>query len=350
MLFDAVWNVLFATDYCWKALVSMGFIDFTWWRPAAAVADQPWAGPPPVAFINVLFYLLLVHIGKKMGHFVEEISKQISGGYGPGVVKGSDVSKWFSHKFAQGRGPGGVAKDGLMALGGGAMAAGMAFKDHIAKRKGVGGGGTADTMSTGGAGAGTGTGSPQGNSTKTYDAAKENAARDSLIAGENKARDNLIEGENAARNNLTEGEMLARQNLISGENAARDALYGANPVPTSSGTPAPQESNPLVEEYKRIVEANDGAGDARKAVSMVVTMAEQQVASSKSQYKNEDDYYKDRKLIREAMLGGDPSRAIGIMQDVIDNAMSQYRPGDYVSDRLKLEKKIVDLAASYNKK
>jgi len=127
-------------------------------------------------------------------------------------------------------------------------------------------------------------------------------------------------------------------------------LYGANPVPTSSGTPAPQESNPLVEEYKRIVEANDGAGDARKAVSMVVTMAEQQVASSKSQYKNEDDYYKDRKLIREAMLGGDPSRAIGIMQDVIDNAMSQYRPGDYVSDRLKLEKKIVDLAASYNKK
>ena len=147
-------------NYCWVTWFHWTIIDIHWWRPvdeyvqpgSTAWNQEPnsctnlcsnggdWVGPPAVGIVQVLYFLLLTHLGKNLSGFIEQMAKDISGGTTPGVVRGDTVGRWFSAKFLGGRGPGSIAKDfaaGAVGVAKGAAGgAGKAF-GTVGKRGGM---------------------------------------------------------------------------------------------------------------------------------------------------------------------------------------------------------------------
>jgi len=128
---NTVYNMLYAAgapNFCYVTWFSLpgGLWDIQFWRPTInAAAHETHLGEwvdtkgnplaPPFNMIDILYFLLLCHLGKSFGEFIEQIAKDLSGGSGPGVVRGTDVGGWFKNNLTGGRG---VAGMGAMALGG----------------------------------------------------------------------------------------------------------------------------------------------------------------------------------------------------------------------------------------
>lgn len=153
-------------NYCWVTFFKWAIFDFKWWRPvdeyidpaSGATNHEPnscanlcdnggdWEGPPPIGIVEVLYFLLLTHLGKNLSHFIEQIAKDISGGSTPGVVRSDTVGRWFSNAFLGGRGPGGIARSFM----GGAVSAAQGAVGGARKLGGA--------LAARGRGAGTGSG------------------------------------------------------------------------------------------------------------------------------------------------------------------------------------------------
>jgi type IV secretory pathway VirB6-like protein len=130
-----------ALDFCWAKWFSMpgNIFDIYWWRPQI-LPDHPaggdWYGPPPIKIIDIFYFIFLTHLAKNFSEFIEELSSSLAGGSGPGVVKGSSVGSFISHKTGfQGKGMGGAANG---AVGGVAGAAKGGWDRMVGNRKGVG--------------------------------------------------------------------------------------------------------------------------------------------------------------------------------------------------------------------
>ncbi len=124
-------NAIGILNYCYVTFFRIGVFDVHWWRPtdtyqnlavtnigqypnscgAQCGQGMDWEGPSPVQLADVFYFLLLTHLGKNLSKFIEQISNDITGGTGPGVVRGSAVGRWASNTFFGGRGPGSVAFD-----------------------------------------------------------------------------------------------------------------------------------------------------------------------------------------------------------------------------------------------
>jgi len=132
-----------AVDYCWVKFYTLGPLNLYWWRAidvnngatgfngnatcsSGTASDcyvNDWQGPPPIDIMTILYFILLTHLGKSLSKFIEQIANDISGGQGPGIVRGNAVGKWFSNTFTGGRGPGRIARDIGIGLGSGAAMA-----------------------------------------------------------------------------------------------------------------------------------------------------------------------------------------------------------------------------------
>jgi len=149
---NALTGMLFSStspDFCWAKWFSMpgNIFDVYWWRPQILPnnpAGGDWYGPPPIKIIDIFYFIFLTHLAKNFSEFIEELSGSLAGGSGPGVVKGSSVGSFISHKTGfQGKGLGGAAIGAVGGLAGGAK---WGYDKMVGNRKGVGEG--ASTSST----------------------------------------------------------------------------------------------------------------------------------------------------------------------------------------------------------
>lgn len=142
-------------DYCWVQWFPFAIFDIWWWRPVTAhlaTTQYPgnypsgdWVGsvlglPPgtsPMSFMNIMFLLFVLHIGKVVTHFLEHVSHDLTSGAGPGIVRGTDVGRWLSNNIPgmKGRRVGELAAD----LGGAAFYKARNWRDNrTMKRAGIG--------------------------------------------------------------------------------------------------------------------------------------------------------------------------------------------------------------------
>ncbi len=141
-------------DYCWLTFFNFGVLDFHWWRPTDAymVGGQmvnscashcgqsgDWQGPPSIHIVDVLFFLLLTHIGKQLSKFVEQVAHSISGATGGGIVRSEAVGRWISNSVFGGRSQGEALRDLGGALKSGASKVGHGAQNLVSKRQEIGG-------------------------------------------------------------------------------------------------------------------------------------------------------------------------------------------------------------------
>ena len=112
VLIDLMYPV--GIDFCWQKFIPLGIIDIYWWRAveqgqSGVGGDWDVSKTPPVQLLNILYFLLLVHLGKNLSKFIEQLSRDLSGGSGPGIVRGATVGQWFANQLSGGVGIGGVA-------------------------------------------------------------------------------------------------------------------------------------------------------------------------------------------------------------------------------------------------
>lgn len=122
MILNALETILFppGTDLCHVVWLHFGIIDIWWWRfinaanPTGGDANGTWQGGPPIGIMDILYLLLLTHLGKNLSKFIEQLARDLSGGTGPGMVRSNDVGRWFSNHIpgVQGRGVAGLAAAG----------------------------------------------------------------------------------------------------------------------------------------------------------------------------------------------------------------------------------------------
>ncbi len=160
-------SILNGIDFCYVVWFSFlgSLFDIYWWRPTVngvAVSGDFGFNPPPINIVDVLYFLLLCHLGKAFGKFIEQISRDLSGGSGPGITRDTDIKNWFKNNLTGGRGTAGIVRGGL----GSAMAAGkwgatklglMGSASTTVQRSGVGNAPSSSTgrqMAGGGVGVG----------------------------------------------------------------------------------------------------------------------------------------------------------------------------------------------------
>lgn len=150
LIMSALYDVIFATDYCWVKWISFGILDIYWWRPFPNPAAVPngyagdWQGPPPIGITSVAYLLLLTHLGKQLSKFIEHLARDLSGGHGPGVVRGNDVGRWFSNHLpgVKGRSIGQLGADAFRSASYRGKNAFSRVAGLVGKRVGPTGGGT----------------------------------------------------------------------------------------------------------------------------------------------------------------------------------------------------------------
>jgi hypothetical protein len=180
---NTLMSILFAEDTCWVKFFPMVIFDIYYWRPDCHEGD--WQGVYGVAIMDCLYFLLLTHLGKNLGDFIERIAHDISGGMGPGVVRGATIGQWMSNKapllssVSKGRGYMGTLGQLGKGLAKGGVGVGKGVGGFIGRRMGLGKGsgssggnnnspgGSPRTPSGGKGGSSTGSYSGGGDSTPT---------------------------------------------------------------------------------------------------------------------------------------------------------------------------------------
>ena len=108
-------------DFCWQTFFSLGLLDAKWWRagPDGGGVGYDWdvSKSPPIQLLNILYFLLLVHLGKNLSEFIQQLSRDLSGGSGPGIVRGATVGQWFANNLSGGAGFGASTIGGVKAAG-----------------------------------------------------------------------------------------------------------------------------------------------------------------------------------------------------------------------------------------
>lgn len=130
ILMNTVLQAIFkGVDFCWGTMMTVAgtTTEIKWWRPALwddsigkwVFKTGDWASltgnplPPAVSITNVLFFLLVAHLGKNFCVYIDQIAANLSDGIGPGVVRGTDVSKLIGNRITGGRGLGNVLRGGV---------------------------------------------------------------------------------------------------------------------------------------------------------------------------------------------------------------------------------------------
>lgn len=154
VLTDILTEILFKADYCWLPFFHFGWFSIPFWRPvnidAAGNCHMPggncdggdWFGDPPISIMNVFYFLLLTHLGKNLSKFIENLSKDVTGGYqGAGVVRGAAVGGWMANHIpgVKGRGPADLIGDGFLNIKHriSAAARGRNAKRETVRRQGI---------------------------------------------------------------------------------------------------------------------------------------------------------------------------------------------------------------------
>lgn len=147
LITNALINILFNSDYCWIKFMDIVLVTLYFWRPVDAnhdlSGDFPWivGQQPVIILIDILYFLLLTHVGKNLSKFIEDLSKKISGGSGPGVVGGEAVGKWFQNNALVSKVTGGRGIKQLAAAGAGGIKNKLIGGGNIekeARRRGIG--------------------------------------------------------------------------------------------------------------------------------------------------------------------------------------------------------------------
>ncbi len=90
------------TDFCWVKWLSIpgALWDMGMWRPTheGSVISQEYRDPltgqaytEPINTANVLYFLMICHLGNTFGKFIETLATDIAGGVGPGIMRGADI-------------------------------------------------------------------------------------------------------------------------------------------------------------------------------------------------------------------------------------------------------------------
>jgi hypothetical protein len=98
------------TDFCWLKWFSVpGTLwEMFVWHPTynGTEVTQGYTDPQgnqlpePVNVANVLYFLMLCHLGRTFTKFIEQLSTDLGGGTGAGVLRGSDIQRGAS-KFVK---------------------------------------------------------------------------------------------------------------------------------------------------------------------------------------------------------------------------------------------------------
>jgi len=107
----ALFQFLGVNIQVWRAQVNGNCYTGDWVVPGGGLMILP------ISMISVLYFLLLCHLGKSFSKYIEQISRDLSSGQGPGVTTGGDVGAWFRANLAGGRGPAQVMTDSIKAAG-----------------------------------------------------------------------------------------------------------------------------------------------------------------------------------------------------------------------------------------
>ena len=97
-------------DFCWTKWFSVpgALWDMGMWRPThdGGVQTQHWydsktgqALPEPMRVSNILYFLMICHLGRTFSKFIETISTDLAGGTGPGMMRGGDVANLAQKGF-----------------------------------------------------------------------------------------------------------------------------------------------------------------------------------------------------------------------------------------------------------
>jgi type IV secretory pathway VirB6-like protein len=111
-------SMFFGVDFCMEKLTSVSGApkDISWWRPVIEGVDDngvryrlsipgEWTLPPAINIINIMFFVLLTHMGKSFNDYVSSIAANISGGQGINMSLGS-ASNLLKSGATKGRGTG----------------------------------------------------------------------------------------------------------------------------------------------------------------------------------------------------------------------------------------------------
>lgn len=124
VLLSAVVTSMFKNlDFCYTRMLSIPGtpIDVGWWRPALfdpstnqwTLISGDWKNPdgsdrePAINPVNILFFLMISHLGKEFSKKIEEMASHISSSLSAGVVTGSDISSWLKSQIGGHMGGGG---------------------------------------------------------------------------------------------------------------------------------------------------------------------------------------------------------------------------------------------------
>lgn len=130
--------MLFKADYCYIPFLDLVLFKVPFWQPVNAQNNlgglKAWIGNPPMDIVDVLYFLLLAHLGKNLAKFIEQLSQKITDSQGPGMVGGELVGKWFANYIpgVKGRSPQALLADGISALRHKAKAA--SFDEEVSRR------------------------------------------------------------------------------------------------------------------------------------------------------------------------------------------------------------------------
>ncbi|HEU5046563.1 MAG TPA: type IV secretion system protein [Rickettsiales bacterium] len=130
--------MLFKADYCYIPFLDLVLFKVPFWQPVNAQNNlaglKGWIGNPPMDIVDVLYFLLLAHLGKNLAKFIEQLSQKITDSQGPGMVGGDLVGKWFANYIpgVKGRSPQALLADGISALRHKAKAA--SFDEEVSRR------------------------------------------------------------------------------------------------------------------------------------------------------------------------------------------------------------------------
>lgn len=130
-------DMLFTADYCYIPFLDLILFKVPFWQPVNGQNDlglHKWIGNPPMNIVDVLYFLLLAHLGKNLSKFIEQLSQKITDSQGPGITGGDMVGKWFSNYIpgVKGRSPQAMLADAVSGLRHKMKGAG--FDQEVARR------------------------------------------------------------------------------------------------------------------------------------------------------------------------------------------------------------------------
>lgn len=119
MITNVLTQMFIGVDFCMEKWISLSGtpIDISWWRPVVIQEDAAgniyrttypgdWQLPPAINMVNILFFLILTHLGTTFNAYVAGMADRISNAVSPSVSPGSTIQGMLNSNAMRRRGTG----------------------------------------------------------------------------------------------------------------------------------------------------------------------------------------------------------------------------------------------------